>query len=165
MMVSSGNAVSEPSDESKAGNENVASGSNSAGFLRSAEASSGISDSVDEELAGLFGMSGSLFPLDDNLNENVSSPQAAKSSPDGKNPAVVSKIVGNDSDADFQANLRALKLRLEGFKRLENELVEYKNKVDSLQSQIENLRLNPRKVSHITVYYDDSTFETFLPKA
>lgn len=29
--------------------------------------------------------------------------------------------------------------------------------------QIENLKANPRKVTHITVYYDDSTFETFIP--
>lgn len=29
--------------------------------------------------------------------------------------------------------------------------------------EIENLQKNPRKVTQITVYYDDSTFETFFP--
>lgn len=38
------------------------------------------------------------------------------------------------------------------------------SKIKELQSQIDNLKKNPRKVSHITVYYDDSTFETFFPR-
>ncbi|GFI58835.1 hypothetical protein IMSAG025_02299 [Muribaculaceae bacterium] len=29
--------------------------------------------------------------------------------------------------------------------------------------EIEKMRKNPRKVVQITVYYDDSTFETFYP--
>lgn len=32
-----------------------------------------------------------------------------------------------------------------------------------LMHEIENLRKNPRKVIQITLYYDDSTFETFFP--
>lgn len=41
------------------------------------------------------------------------------------------------------------------------------NQVDlksaELQREIEKMRKNPRKVVQITVYYDDSTFETFYP--
>lgn len=37
------------------------------------------------------------------------------------------------------------------------------NKIKDLQSQIENLKKNPRKAVQITVYYDDNTFETFYP--
>lgn len=37
-------------------------------------------------------------------------------------------------------------------------------KILDLKRQIENLRENPRKVVQITIYYDDSTFETFIPK-
>lgn len=33
-----------------------------------------------------------------------------------------------------------------------------------LLSEIENLRPKPRKIVHITIYFDDSTFETFYPK-
>ena len=36
-------------------------------------------------------------------------------------------------------------------------------KYADLQREIEKIRKNPRKVIQITVYYDDSTFETFLP--
>lgn len=37
-------------------------------------------------------------------------------------------------------------------------------RIIELERQLEKLRKNPRKVSHITVYYDDSTFETFYPR-
>lgn len=47
--------------------------------------------------------------------------------------------------------------------------VEYKaeklqGKIKELQSQIELMKKNPRKVVQITVYYDDNTFETFFPR-
>lgn len=41
--------------------------------------------------------------------------------------------------------------------------LEESNRIMELQMQIENLQKNPRKVTQITVYYDDSTFETFVP--
>ncbi len=81
-----------------------------------------------------------------------------------KNGSMAEKFADSRTDLNFQANLRALKSRIATLKGLENEVVEYKKKVSDLQLQIENLRSNPRKVSHITVYYDDSTFETFFPK-
>lgn len=33
-----------------------------------------------------------------------------------------------------------------------------------LMMEIEKMKKNPRKVSQITIYYDDSTFETFYPR-
>lgn len=44
-----------------------------------------------------------------------------------------------------------------------NELFEANMRITDLQQQIENFRQNPRKVVQITIYYDDSTFETFVP--
>lgn len=41
--------------------------------------------------------------------------------------------------------------------------LEENKKIIELQMQIENLQKNPRKVTQITLYYDDSTFETFIP--
>ena len=38
------------------------------------------------------------------------------------------------------------------------------NKTAELLREIDKMRKNPRKVSHITIYYDDSTFETFYPR-
>ena len=55
----------------------------------------------------------------------------------------------NDQISDQSADLKIQKLQ---------------NKIKELQGQIENLQKNPRKVAHITVYYDDSTFETFYPR-
>lgn len=46
----------------------------------------------------------------------------------------------------------------------ENPCVESDIKAMELMKQIDKMRNNPRKVVQITVYYDDSTFETFIPK-
>lgn len=40
--------------------------------------------------------------------------------------------------------------------------LEESKKILELQTQIEKLQKNPRRVVQITVYYDDSTFETFI---
>lgn len=45
----------------------------------------------------------------------------------------------------------------------ENKVFESDLKILELQKQIEYLRQNPRKVVQITIYYEDSTFETFYP--
>ena len=45
----------------------------------------------------------------------------------------------------------------------ENKLIESDIKMRELKAQIEKMRQNPRKVVQITIYYDDSTFETFIP--
>lgn len=50
-----------------------------------------------------------------------------------------------------------------GGQRFYNKSVNANVNVASLISEIENLRKNPRRVSQITIYYDDSTFETFYP--
>lgn len=43
------------------------------------------------------------------------------------------------------------------------QVEKYQKRIKDLQSQIDQLRKNPRKAVQITVYYDDSTFETFYP--
>lgn len=48
--------------------------------------------------------------------------------------------------------------------RIDNEKSIDTQQAAVLTQQIEKMRSNPRKVLHITVYYDDSTFETFYPK-
>lgn len=42
--------------------------------------------------------------------------------------------------------------------------LEESKKIMELQEQIDNLQKNPRKVIQVTVYYDDSTYETFTRK-
>lgn len=51
-----------------------------------------------------------------------------------------------------------------GLSNTDIQSLELDLKNQMLMKQIENMRANPRKVVQITVYYDDSTFETFLPK-
>ncbi len=41
--------------------------------------------------------------------------------------------------------------------------LEENKKILELQLQIDKMKKNPRRVAQITVYYDDSTFETFVP--
>ncbi len=49
-------------------------------------------------------------------------------------------------------------------KSTENKVFESDLKILDLQNKIEKMKQNPRKVVQITIYYDDSTFETFTPK-
>lgn len=49
-------------------------------------------------------------------------------------------------------------------KAAEIKIDKLQNKIKDLQIQIDNYKKNPRRVSHITVYYDDYTFETFFPR-
>lgn len=64
----------------------------------------------------------------------------------------------------FQSNLTALNTRQKSAKVLEDKTNDLEIKNAELTMQIEKMRKNPRKVTQITVYYDDSTFETFYPK-
>lgn len=48
---------------------------------------------------------------------------------------------------------------------IERMLQEKDAKIEELRAEIENMRKKPRRVSQITVYYDDSTFETFYPQS
>lgn len=44
---------------------------------------------------------------------------------------------------------------------IDNQVESLKIKIKELTSIIEKMKANPRKVTQITLYYDDSTFETF----
>ncbi|MDE6538072.1 MAG: hypothetical protein K2M13_08585 [Muribaculaceae bacterium] len=46
---------------------------------------------------------------------------------------------------------------------LESMLIEKDAEIEELRRELDQLRKTPRKVASITVYYDDSTFETFYP--
>ncbi len=62
------------------------------------------------------------------------------------------------------SNVRALKRPQMNDNLSKNEVFESDLKIMDLKRQIEQMRQNPRKVVQITIYYDDSTFETFVPK-
>ncbi len=68
------------------------------------------------------------------------------------------------SSERIYSNLEALNNANQEANAAKNQIFESDLKIMDLQRQIENMRQNPRKVIQITIYYDDSTFETFVPK-
>lgn len=83
------------------------------------------------------------------LNENLTAEQAVN--PD------------NLSGSDLFSNLSGLTTPQNAALSYADKGVGCDSKNSELQREIEKLRKNPRKVVQITVYYDDSTFETFYP--
>lgn len=61
-------------------------------------------------------------------------------------------------------NLRRLNSPKNDDKYSDSQIFTSDLKIKDLEGQIEQMRKNPRKVLQITIYYDDSTFETFFPK-
>lgn len=69
-----------------------------------------------------------------------------------------------DRDESENSNLRGLTRGGERTQPSYNKQFDEEIKNIELIRQIEKLKKNPRRVSHITIYYDDSTFETFYPR-
>ena len=70
----------------------------------------------------------------------------------------------NNGDSIENSNVRGLNTPENKDNTLKNQLFTSDLKIMDLQGQIDQMRKNPRKVLQITIYYDDSTFETFFPK-
>lgn len=80
-----------------------------------------------------------------------------KNADDNENNPTIGK-----RDCEY-SNLGALTTTQVSIQSALQQRLEESNRIMELQMQIENLQKNPRKVTQITVYYDDSTFETFVP--
>ncbi|MDE6637796.1 MAG: hypothetical protein K2K32_06135 [Muribaculaceae bacterium] len=81
-----------------------------------------------------------------------------------ENPDDIPEKLNNDTINSVQPNVKGL---TKGNNQSEDSLyqqLENNKKILELQLQIEKMQKNPRRVEQITVYYDDSTFETFVPK-
>lgn len=74
------------------------------------------------------------------------------------------EISGENTKKELQQNLSAFTKSIDNYQNVINQQVEYGTKNAELERQLEKLKKNPRKVIQITVYYDDSTFETFYPR-
>jgi len=102
----------------------------------------------------LFGEGDMLMPLPQEEIEEEELPNLFSESV--KNPA-------RESNFEKYSTLRGLN---DG-KNSPSSRINSENPADlrnsELQREIEKMRKNPRKVVQITVYYDDSTFETFYP--
>lgn len=71
---------------------------------------------------------------------------------------------GNLSDESKFSNVRGLNNSCDRAQTVVNNGINYENRCLELQRELDRYRKNPRKVAQITVYYDDSTFETFYPE-
>ena len=66
--------------------------------------------------------------------------------------------------AEQYENLRALNNAKKAYNTAVNKGNDCEEKLAEMKKQIEKMEKKPRKVTQITVYYDDSTFETFYPR-
>ncbi len=69
----------------------------------------------------------------------------------------------NHTDNGEYSKENGLKNRLNQSNPTENKAFEEDIRILELQRQIAAMKKNPRKVTQITIYYEDSTFETFFP--
>lgn len=74
------------------------------------------------------------------------------------------EIPGSRSNLQNYGNVRPLNKPNNGYNTTTKQAVDSDARVVGLLKQIEQMKKNPRKVSQITIYYDDSTFETFYPR-
>ncbi len=124
-----------------------------------------ISDVIVGQIHSAFPMLSVLWLLFGEGDMIVSPP--SESPVEGGEPdlfAGASDLPYGGSQPEKFANVNALTQPQNMSKSVVNKDVIYEQKNAELMREIEKMRKNPRKVSHITVYYDDSTFETFYPK-
>lgn len=117
------------------------------------------------ELSVLWLMFGEGPMLQDSHRSSFKNSSAADSGigNESENAPDGTEIATEVSQNPEYENLKALNMATEGYENLVNKIVEYESKISELHLQIENLTKNPRRVTQIIVYYDDSTFEAFLP--
>lgn len=86
--------------------------------------------------------------------------------PEPINPALASeaaKFMDDEPNSESNENLSALNLFPQPFNSAQNQSVNSKIARNTNQSQIEKNAPLPRKVISITVFYDDNSYETFIP--
>lgn len=110
-----------------------------------------------------------------NVPEGVAPNSIGEWSPSSSSGRQLQKIPAEKSDlfrynrpvtheTPENSNVNALKPGESLSKESANQVFESDLKILDLTRQIERMKQNPRKVVQITIYYDDSTFETFVPK-
>lgn len=81
-----------------------------------------------------------------------------------ENPNDNLEKLNNDTVKSAHSNVNGLTKEKNTSEDTLYQQLENNKKILELQLQIEKMQKNPRRVEQITVYYDDSTFETFVPK-
>ncbi len=97
------------------------------------------------------------------LQDNHATEETKNENKETENPSNNTITLKEDKESSDYSNLRGLSQQQNLIKDSIYQQLEENKKILELQLQIEKLQKNPRRVAQITVYYDDSTFETFLP--
>lgn len=97
---------------------------------------------------------------DDSIEKNVSPKNAEENA---KISSENFELPANRSANPGYSNLGGLNMVDSHTQQSIFQHLEDNKKIMELQMQIESLQKNLRRVAQITVYYDDSTFETFVP--
>ncbi len=97
------------------------------------------------------------------IKDNKESEETNLEAPESTESKKLADSSHNDQEFRENSNLRALNQPQTTPKDIVYQQLEENKKILELQLQIEKLQKNPRRVAQITVYYDDSTFETFVP--
>ena len=95
-------------------------------------------------------------------DKNSSESNAKEKTTDKEDPKFLTGSDNDQENSEF-SKLNALNHPQNQPKNNIYQQLEENKKILELQLQIEKLQKNPRRVAQITVYYDDSTFETFIP--
>lgn len=106
----------------------------------------------------MFG-EGPMLSSQDKDNETEAKSKEKTASDPSKSP----ESPKNDPENFEYSNVTALNQHQNKPNHSIYQQLEDNKKILELQLQIEKMQKNPRRVAQITVYYDDSTFETFIP--
>lgn len=103
----------------------------------------------------LFGEGNMMLSEDKSENQHTQEPSFAREKLD---------FIENDPGNGQDANLNALISTQNSLNQLNQNRLRLEEKIQNLESKILELQETPRKVTKITIFYDDSTFETFRPE-
>ncbi len=84
--------------------------------------------------------------------------------PNTKNPSDILKFPEDGRQTNKYSEEKSLNPIENGYQNISTQQISSYANTAGLISEIENLRSKIKKVVQITIYYDDSTFETFYPK-
>lgn len=105
-------------------------------------------------------------PIGESAVSKASSPDATVNNASlfSQNPPDNSNIPSGRTASSNYSNVKPLNNPNFNGQNVNQQVNTSDNKTAELLREIDKMRKNPRKVSHITIYYDDSTFETFYPR-
>lgn len=106
---------------------------------------------------------GSAQPLFGNRDSDEAEGGFSQSS-NAKFPSEILNFPDDGRQANKYSEERSLNPTENGYQNISAQQISSYANTAGLISEIENLRSKIKKVVQITIYYDDSTFETFYPK-